>query len=143
MTSAPAIGFDYRPSRLPRQLLLAIAALSLVAIATSGAAWGLKLLMALASMALVASALRRVARSSVTGVALAGEAWTLYRAARTESPAALASFRILGSCVLLRLRSAERMEVLLLAPDNSDADLRRRLRMRLVAMQPAESSARA
>jgi toxin CptA len=32
--------------------------------------------------------------------------------------------------------------VLLLAPDNSDADLRRRLRMRLAAMRPAESSAR-
>jgi toxin CptA len=142
MTSAPAIGFDYRPSRLPLQLLLAIAVLVLVAIAGSAAAWTLKLPMALASTAVVAIALRRASRSSVTGVALAGETWTLYRAAREESPAVLASSRVLGTCVLLRLKSAGRTEVLLLAPDNSDADLRRRLRMRLAAMRPAESSAR-
>lgn len=141
MTSAPAIGFDYRPSRLPRQLLLVIGVLVLVAIAASGATWVLKLPMALASIASVVSAWWRVSRSPVTGVALAGETWTLYLAARDESPATLASFRILGSCVLLRLKSADRMEVLLLATDNSDADLRRRLRMRLAAMQPAASPA--
>jgi toxin CptA len=141
MTSAPAIGFDYRPSRLPARLLLAVAVLALVAIAASGAPWMLKLLMAAVSIALATHALRRAARSTVTGVALAGESWTLYRAARSESPAVLASFRILGTCVLLRLKSAERVEVLLLAPDNSDADLRRRLRMRLAAMQPVGSAA--
>lgn len=141
MTSAPAIGFDYRPSRLPARLLLALAGLALVAIALSGAPRALKLPMALASTALVVLAVRRASRSTVTGVALAGEGWTLYRVARSESRATLASFRVLGDCVLLRLKSAERVEVLLLAPDNSDADLRRRLRMRLAAMQPAQAAA--
>jgi toxin CptA len=45
----------------------------------------------------------------------------------------LLSHRVIGSCVLLRLKTDHATEVLLLAPDNSDADIRRRLRMRLAA----------
>jgi toxin CptA len=47
---------------------------------------------------------------------------------------------VLGVVVLLRLQTAEQgMQVLLLAPDNSDADIRRRLRMRLATVQPGEA----
>jgi len=42
---------------------------------------------------------------------------------------------VIGTCVLLRLKTSVAIETLLLAPDNSDADIRRRLRMRL-AVQP-------
>jgi toxin CptA len=136
MTSAPAIGFDYRPSRLPARLLGAVAVLAVVAIALSGASGWLKLLLASAALGSTMHAVHRASRSAVAGVGLAGENWTLYRADRSESPAKLASFRLLGTCVLLRLRSADGVEALLLAPDNSDADLRRRLRMRLATLQP-------
>ncbi|MEI7038011.1 protein YgfX [Fulvimonas yonginensis] len=140
MTSAPAIGFDYRPSRLPSTLLAAVAVLALASIALSGAPWGLKTGLAIVVLASVARALRTLSRSGIAGVGLAGENWTLYRAGQAEIPATLASFRILGTCVLLRLRTAEGVAVLLLAPDNADADVRRRLRMRLAALQPARSA---
>jgi toxin CptA len=137
MTSAPAIGFDYRPSRLPQGLLGVVAALALLSIVLSGAPGGLKWAFAAATAAAVALTARRLARSAVAGVGLAGDTWTLYRADRSDVVATLASFRVLGTCVLLRLRTADRVEVLLLAADNSDADLRRRLRMRLATLRPA------
>ena len=57
-----------------------------------------------------------------------------------DVPATLASFRVFGAFVLLRLQTAEQgMQVLLLALDNSDADIRRRLRMRLATVQPGEA----
>jgi toxin CptA len=46
--------------------------------------------------------------------------------------ATLLACRVLGGFVLLRLRAADRgAHTLLLGPDNADADIRRRLRMRL------------
>lgn len=138
MTSAPAIGFDYRPSRWPARMLAVMAALALAAIMLSGAAMWQQLLLIVAMLAVVAPALRRLSRSAVAGVGMSGEGWLVYRADRSELPATLASFRILGSCVLLRLTILNRTEVLLLAPDNSDTDLRRRLRMRLSAQPIAE-----
>lgn len=133
MTSAPAIGFDYRPSRWPARVLAIGAALAIVAILLGGSAAWQQLVLAVATLGLVLSALRRWSRSAVAGVGMNGEAWIIYRADRSELPATLASFRIVGTCVLLRLKTLRRAEVLLLAPDNSDADLRRRLRMRLAA----------
>ena len=141
MTSAPAIGFDYRPSRWPVRLLAIVLALALSAIASSGAPWWLKLLLAAGSLALATHAVRHASRTEIAGVGLAGENWTLYAANRSEVPARLASCRVLRTCILLRLKAAGRVHVLLLAPDNSDADLRRRLRMRLAAMEPAQPHA--
>lgn len=138
MTSAPAIGFDYRPSGLPVRMLGVVAALALLAVALSGTSWWLKGLLALGVLASTVRAARRLACTAIAGVGLAGENWTLYGADRSESSARLASFRFLGSCILLRLKAAGRVEVLLLAPDNSDADLRRRLRMRLAVLQNLE-----
>ena len=48
--------------------------------------------------------------------------------------------RHLGGFILLRLQTVERgMQILLLAPDNTDRDIRRRLRMRLATVQPGEA----
>ena len=141
MTSAPAIGFDYRPSRLPRQLLGTVAILALLSIVLSGLAWQWKIILAAGTLAALARSLDHLTRSPVAGVGLAGTAWTLYAPDRTESTATLASFRVLGSLVLLRLDASGRTETLLLAHDNSDADLRRRLRMRLAALRGAPATA--
>jgi toxin CptA len=75
-------------------------------------------------------------RSCIAGVGYGPEGWALYRADRTQLPATLLSHRVVGTCVLLRLRTDHATEVLLLAPDNTDPDIRRRLRMRLAAQSP-------
>jgi toxin CptA len=97
-------------------------------------------LLAAGTVLAAALAARRLSRSTVAGVGLAGETWTVYRADRSDAMATLISFRILGTCVLLRLRVARRAEVLVLAADNSDTDLRRRLRMRLVTLPAATAT---
>lgn len=60
-----------------------------------------------------------------------------------DAAATLASFRVIGEqAVWLRLSLAGQGHVaLLLAPDNSDADIRRRLRMRLAQIEASGTSA--
>lgn len=141
MTSAPAIGFEYRPSRLLRRVLVLVAALALLAIALSALPTWLRLLLAAAVSLATWRSLRRLATGPVVAAGWnAGDSWTLHLADHEDVPATLASFRVLGTFVLLRLRTAERgVQVLLLAPDNSDADIRRRLRMRLATIQAGEA----
>jgi len=141
MTSAPAIGFEYRPSHLLRRVLLLVAGLAVLAVALSALPAWLKLLLAMLVALAARDALRRLAAGPVVAAGWsADDVWTLHLADHQDVPATLASFRVLGAFVLLRLRTAERgTQVLLLAPDNSDADIRRRLRMRLATVQPHEA----
>jgi toxin CptA len=141
MTSAPAIGFEYRPSRLLRRTLVLVAALAVLAVALSALPAWLRLLLATAASLATWHALRRVATNPIAAAGWsADDAWTLRLTDHEDVPATLASFRVLGAFVLLRLQTAERgVQVLLLGPDNSDADIRRRLRMRLATIQPGEA----
>jgi len=82
-------------------------------------------------------AARRSTRSRIAGVGYGPSGWALYHADRTHWPATLLSHRVIGTHVLLRLKTDERTETLLLATDNSDPDIRRRLRMRLAAQSRA------
>ena len=140
MTSAPAIGFEYRPSRWLPRLLWLLAVLALLATASCGLPLGLKLAMATLLVALVFRAVRRHRTSRVAAAGWGGEGgWSLHLADHGDIPAKLASFRVLGDCILLRLRTTSLGEqALLLAPDNSDADIRRRLRMRLATVQTGQ-----
>ncbi len=141
MTSAPAIGFEYRPSRWLRRALLLVAALALLAVALSALPTWLELLLAMLVVLTTWQALRRMNSSPVVAAGWSAEhAWSLRLHDHVDLPATLASFRVLGGFVLLRLHTAERgMQVLLLGPDNSDTDIRRRLRMRLATVQPGEA----
>ena len=141
MTSAPAIGFEYRPSRLLRRILIVVAILVVLAIALCALVLWLKLLMVAGVLLATWRSVRTTVVSSVVAAGWgADNDWTLHLSDREDVPAALASFRVLGSFVLLRLSTAGRgMQVLLLAADNSDADIRRRLRMRLATVQPGEA----
>ena len=141
MTSAPAIGFEYRPSRWLPRLLWMVALLAILAVVLSGLPDGLKLLLAALVALLVFRVVRRWSATPVRAAGWSGEAgWSLRLADHNDAPAILASSRVLGACILLRLQTASLGEqVLLLAPDNSDADIRRRLRMRLAAVQPDEA----
>jgi toxin CptA len=141
MTSAPAIGFDYAPSRWLRRVLLLVAALAVVAVMSCS----LPLWIRLTLEVVVLLAAWRTHRRLVLPVVVAagwgsGPDWTLHMADNEDVAAALLSFRVLGPFVLLRLRVVDRgVHALLLTPDNSDADIRRRLRMRLAAVTPGEA----
>lgn len=120
---------------MPRALAL-VGVLALVAIGMSGWPLWLRVVVIGAVLAGVLRAAIRWTRGRVLKIAcdVAGQ-WRLHRQGEGEVAAVLAGFRVLGPCILLRFRVAEHGEqTLLLAPDNSDADLRRRLRMRLAAL---------
>lgn len=141
MTSAPAIGFEYAPSRLLRRSVAVMAALAVVAVALSDLAIGLKLVLIGAVSVATWRSRRRLIRSPLAAAGWnADGSWILHTIGHEDFPATLASFRVLGSFILLRLQAVDLgMQVLLLAPDNSDPDLRRRLRMRLATVQPGEA----
>ncbi len=145
MTSAPAIGFEYRPSRRLGQVLWLVAALAMLAVALSGLAWGMQVPLLLIVLLATWRARRAVARSPVLAAGWSADSgWTLHLRSREDVPATLASFRVLGNLVLLRLHTGGRgVQVLLLAPDNSDADIRRRLRMRLATLPAGDAVPRA
>jgi toxin CptA len=138
MTSAPAIGFEYRPSRLLRRGLIAVAAVAVLAVSLCGLALWLKLLIGVAAVLATWQSVRRLAAVPVAAAGWSVDNdWTLRLIDYNDVPATLASFRVFGVFVLLRLQTVGHgVQVLLLAPDNSDADIRRRLRMRLATMQP-------
>ncbi|KLD65903.1 protein YgfX [Dyella japonica] len=138
MTSAPAIGFEYRPSRWLGRLLWFLSTLAALAVWMSAAPWPVALAIALA----IGLALwRTLLRWSGLSVQAAGwgrdGSWSLRLRGDQDSAATLSSYRVIGEqAVWLRLSLAGRGHVaLLLAPDNSDADIRRRLRMRLAQVE--------
>jgi toxin CptA len=140
MTSAPAIGFEYRPSRWLGRLLWAVSVLAMLAIWLSGIAWMLQLLLALALMTATWRTTTLAAHSSVTAAGWSQEGgWSLRMAGHEDVVATLQAFRAVGAtAVWLRLQAPGHGNLsLLLAPDNSDADIRRRLRMRLALAAPA------
>jgi len=141
MTSAPAIGFEYRPSWLPGGALTLVSCLALLAIGLCGLDLWQKALLAVAVSLAAARAVRRLAVVPVTAAGWSSDSgWTLHLPGHDDVPATLDSFRVLGPFVLLRLKTPQHgVHVLFLAPDNSDTDIRRRLRMRLATMQPGEA----
>jgi len=145
MTSAPAIGFEYRPSKGFRWALAIVAVLAVLAVLLSGLAWWAKLLLSLIVLVGTWRSVRLMAQSPVSAAGWgAQDSWTVHMTSHEDVPATLASFRVLGVFVLVRLKTAAHdTHSLLLAPDNSDADIRRRLRMRLATLQTGESHARA
>ena len=140
MTSAPAIGFEYRPSLLLARLLAALWALAVLAIVSCGLPWWLKLALLFFATGSWMRAWRHRADAGVTAAGWSAEGgWNLHRVGGDDAAATLQSFRVLGAFVLLRLRGHDRhVTTLLLAPDNSDADIRRRLRMRLAVRPVAD-----
>lgn len=144
MTSAPAIGFEYRPSRWLGRLLCAVSVLAVLSVWLSGVPWAVKLLLV---TVLVAAAWRTIARLADSRVTAAGwgrdGGWSLRMEDSEDVAATLQAFRVVGVTVVwLRLSAPGRGGAsLLLAPDNSDADIRRRLRMRLALPASAGSLA--
>ncbi|AIF47704.1 protein YgfX [Dyella japonica] len=145
MTSAPAIGFECRPSRWLGRLLLFVSLLALLATWLSAVPWPAKLVV---TMGVPLACWRARKRFSDQAVEAAGWArdgsWSLRMRSGEDAVATLASFRVVGEKIVwLRLSlTGRRQALLLLAPDNSDADIRRRLRMRLAQVEAAGHSGR-
>lgn len=141
MPSAPAIGFEYRPPRLLRRAVAAMAVLALLAIGWSGLPWWGRIGLAAVVLAATWRTVRQLRRNRVVAAGWGADGlWTLRLVSGADVTATLLSFRVLGAFVLLRLRVPELgAQTLLLGPDNSDADIRRRLRMRLAIMQADEA----
>ncbi|MBU6246924.1 MAG: hypothetical protein KGN77_04135 [Xanthomonadaceae bacterium] len=139
MTSAPAIGFEYRPSRWLAVAVGVMLMLALVAVGLSGLAGWIKVLVGAASIAgVLASLVRQTAMPAAVG--WSPEAgWSLLGRDGVERAAELSSFRVVAGCLVLDLRCEGRRQGLWLLPDNSDPDTRRRLRMRLAAGQGART----
>lgn len=137
MRSAPAIAFEYQPSAHLRWAAVGIAGLALVAIALSALPWWGRA--ALAVVVLVASARMHYRSWHAPTLAVGWSAdgqWTLRTAGTDDVVAILSSFRSLGGWVQLRLALPDGgSQSLVLASDNSDPGLRRRLRMRLATVQ--------
>ena len=135
MTSAPAIGFEYAPSRRWGRACAGMTLLAMAAGWLSGLPWWGALALTIALAAALPATWRGGRRAPVRSAGWAADGgWTLRDARCADTPATLLSSRALGDCLWLRLQPASGRPVdLLLAPDNSEADLRRRLRMRLAA----------
>jgi len=134
MTSAPAIGFEYRPSRWLGRALLPVSLLAMLALWLSAVPLLLKLLVSGVLIISVWRAIGRFVHSPVIGAGYSRDnGWSLRTIGGEDVPATLRAFRVLGEKIIwLQLRAPGLGNLpLLLAPDNSDADIRRRLRMRL------------
>jgi toxin CptA len=143
MTSAPAIGFEYRPSRRLPGLFIAVTGMALLAIFLAGVPWWLKLVLAAAVIVVCRHTLRRL-HPPIYAVGWASQTgWTLRGLDGADDAATLLSFRIWRQVILLRLASKRYGKLTLwLMPDNSDADTRRRLRMRLAIRQDSSEEMR-
>jgi toxin CptA len=136
MTSAPAIGFEYRASRRVARLFTVVTLLGVLAIAASGAPLILRVALVIAAIAGCLHALRRLTLP-ISAVGWASQSgWTLRGVDGADDAATLISSRGMSGMVLLHLASQRYGKLTLwLMPDNSDADIRRRLRMRLAVLR--------
>jgi toxin CptA len=135
MASAPAIGFEYRPSRLIRRLRWSVAGLAMVALLVSGIDPPVRVLLVFVFLFAAGLGLARWRRvPSPTAVGWHPKSgWTVRMADGRDATMTLCSFRVLAGCIVLNLAGEGMRHDLWLLPDNSDADTRRRLRMRLAA----------
>ena len=133
MKSAPAIVFDYRSSRWIAAATGLIALAAVVALCFSGVPlWG-KVLAAAPACFYAGLGLRGFLRNPVRRAAWydAGH-WRLADADGSEHLADLQQGVVRGPWIVLRLRRSDgARNAIILGPDNSDADTRRRLRVRL------------
>ena len=138
MRAAPALGIEYRPSRLLAAATVAVGLLALWAIAISGAPEWLRAALVLFVFSAGTVSLARWLRPRVRSLLWRTDgAVELALRERTQDPgrAALGTLqgaRVMGPLIVLVLRWPPRGRATLwLLPDNLDPGTRRRLRMRL------------
>lgn len=137
MKSAPAIAFDYRPSRWVAAASCLVALAGVLALFFSGVPlWG-KFLAAALACGYAGAGLRRFLRNPVRRAAWydAGH-WRLADTDGIEHLADLEQGMVRGPWIVLRLRRSDGARIaVILGPDNSNADTRRLLRVRLARVR--------
>lgn len=136
MRSAPAIGFEYRPSRTLSVCIVVLAALAVVAVALSGCPRWMSAILAFAALAYGAAGLWRYRHPRVAALTWRSDGGISIRFSGRgggveDVEGELRDARVLGFLIALQLRWPEGRASIWLLPDNLDADTRRRLRVRL------------
>lgn len=133
MKSAPAIAFDYRPSRWVPIAIALLLLLALAAIIASGVPRVVKVLLVGGALVHAAIALARLYRPAIRRCAwYADGQWRVRDAQGNDHAANLIRASVRGTLIVLVLHSpVQRSSALVLLPDNCDADTHRRLRVRL------------
>ncbi|MFC4820503.1 protein YgfX [Dokdonella ginsengisoli] len=132
MKPAPAIAFDVRPSRRIGAAVAVGVLLAALAPWATSLPWTSGALLSSGAIAFGALALRRHMRPHFRRAAWRESGWILLDRDGREHAAVLESHVRLGALLSLAFRHAPRARFrLLLAPDNLDADTRRRLILRL------------
>jgi toxin CptA len=141
MRSAPAIAFDYRPSRWLLSMEALIVVLAVVSIVLSGLPSLAQL--ALIPLTLISSgiALYRQLHPKFARIAHGEAGWRLIDVEGNETSAELVDHLRRGSLLVLTLKSSGSGLVrFVFAPDNIDQETRRRLMLTLAASVPKTQS---
>lgn len=136
MRSAPAIGFEYRPSRTLALLSASLIVLAVVAVAVGGIPVWSRVALEASALAYGTWSLWRFLHPRVSALNWRSDGSVSIElidrnGAGTEVQGALQDARVFGPLIALRLRWPRGSASLWLLPDNLDGDTRRRLRMRL------------
>ncbi|MGH8118503.1 MAG: protein YgfX [Rhodanobacteraceae bacterium] len=140
MKQPPAIGFNYRSSRLLFGATVIVALLALVAIGMSAGPRWLRVALGVCVAALGGAGLGQLLRPPVRTMAWRADG-TVDLAlndsvvdGRRETQGGVSAARVLGPLIVLTVRWPPRERAhLWILPDNLDADTRRRLRMRMAS----------
>ena len=139
MKSAPSIAFDFSPSRGIAIAITAITLLAMIAVLLGGFAMVLKLPIALAAFLYGSLSLKRHLTPRVVRIARGAGGWLLVDGKGAEIPVTLVDSLRRGFLLVLGFRGETgRVQRFVLAPDNCDADLHRRLLLTLAASINAE-----
>jgi toxin CptA len=138
MKSAPSIAFDYRPSRAIAVAIVALTLLSIGGVSASGLDPIMKWAIAIVALAYAGWALRRHLEPGFVRIARGAGGWLLVDGDGAQSPVMLVAHVRRGFLLVLAFRQpgAGRSHAVL-TPDNTDAELRRRLALVLAAGEPS------
>ena len=136
MRSAPAIGFECKPSRALSVCIVLLTGVAVIAVVSGGLPRWAAMLLAIVALGYGMAALWRHRHPRVAALTWRGDGGASIRVVRrggepVEVEGALQDARVLGSLIVLHLRWPGGRAGVWILPDNLDADTRRRLRVRL------------
>ncbi|WP_300619249.1 protein YgfX [Dokdonella sp.] len=141
MTSAPAIAFDLNPSRRIGAAAVVVGLLASAAPWLTGLPLPPRLLLSFAAVVLAGFSLHRFLRPPFRRAARHASGWTLVDRRGDEHPAILETPVRLGSVLALDFRFGTRQRFrFVVAPDNLDAETRRRLALLVARADAAPTS---
>jgi len=142
MKSAPTIAFDYAPSRLVAATAFVVLVLAIVAPWSSALPAVACIALSLLAIGAGMFVIRAFRTPRFVRIAYRGDGWVLLDRGGAEHAALLRAHRHLGAFVTLDWRYARRARFrAVLAPDNLDAQTRRRLVVLLRRTAPDDAAA--